>query len=122
MLKDVDANLYTIERNLIKFERPPKPDNSECADCKSKIEYPFYWCKWDSNPNNVRCRQCVEKKPIEEDKHYNYLQHSVLLTGPWARIPVKGFGQNTQPESIDKVEGPHSFCCNCCRMGGSSIG
>jgi hypothetical protein len=122
LLKDVDPKSYNIEKNLVKFEVPPKPDNTECSDCKSKVEYPFYWCKWDPTPNSVRCRQCVEKKPTEEGKHYSYLHNSVLLTGPWERIPVKGFGTDIQPESVEKVEGPHSFCCNSCGMGSLGVG
>ncbi len=49
----------------MKFVHPPAIENAECVDCKAKLSYPCYWCKWDPNPNSLRCRDCVEKKPAQ---------------------------------------------------------
>jgi hypothetical protein len=78
------------------------------------LAFPYYWCKWDANPNTFRCRDCVEKKPNEEGKHYSYLQNSIFLPAKVHRIVSKGLGSNKQPENISKVEDPHMFGCNGC--------
>ncbi len=45
-----------------------------------------------------------------------------MITGPWKRIPIKGFGKNIQPKSIQDVKKPHEFECNSCQCRPSEIG
>jgi hypothetical protein len=89
--------LIQFEENLVKYTNVPETNDASCADCKAKLVFPFYWCRWDENPNNFRCRECVEKASQEEGLHYAYGNNSVLLGGPCKKIALKGLGNNIQP-------------------------
>jgi hypothetical protein len=105
-----------LKVDAVKTVEVPYQEHPTCWECHSALVFPYYWLKWEEG-NHFACRNCVEKPSTVPGHHWNYEKNSVLLTGKWERIPVKGFGNNLQPEKVEGVEGGHGFGCNGCGSG-----
>lgn len=106
--------------NAVKTVEVPYQENPTCWECHGALVFPYYWLYWEQG-THFACVACVEKSSAQEGHHFNYEKNSVLLTGKWARIPLKGLGQNLQPEDVKTLEDGHQFGCNGCG-GGSGLG
>lgn len=109
-----------LKINYVKTVDVPHPENPTCWECHAALVFPYYWLRWEEG-THFGCVACVEKPSEQEGHHFKYEKNSVLLTGPWNKIPVKGLGDNIQPEDVTKQDGGHQFGCNGCG-GGSGLG
>ena len=96
-----------------------------CHLCSAKLEFPFYWLKWEpcsphewlnwTETPRFGCRTCVED-PDGPNAYYRYKNNSILLFKKlnMFKMPSDNIGRNLQPKSLDNVN-RHNFECFGCK-------
>ena len=64
--------------DVVNYVKVPNVAEAKCWKCDAKLEYPFYWLRWEEGLK-FGCRKCVEAQSTVEGHKASYENNSILL-------------------------------------------